>query len=180
MSCAIDPRNAAAHPLHAVEGVVKRAADVVPRRRRRIAGDRAALDPVEAPDIVQPEDVIGVAVREEDRIDALDAGGERLLPEVRRSVDEDRGVTGHIEVDRRAQTRVSRIGRAAHVAGAADHGHAGRGPGTEERDAAGNSGHPSTPLASLMSLRVTPWIARRQGMMMREGSGADPCLLTSM
>ena len=141
---------------HAVEGVVKRAADVVPRRRRRIAGNRAALNPVEAADVVQPEDVIGVAVREEDRIDALDAGGQRLLPEVRRRVDEDRGVTGNIDVDRGAQTRVSRIGRAADVAGAADHRHAGRGSGTEERDAAGG-----------------------QGMMMREGSGADPCLLTS-
>ena len=55
--------------------------------------------------------MIGVAVREQDRVDARDAVRQRLLPEVGRGVDEDRRVAGHVDVDRRPQPLVARIGR---------------------------------------------------------------------
>ena len=55
----------------------------------RVARDRRALQRVEAPQLVEPEDVIGVAVREEDRVDARDAVAQRLLPKIGRRVDED-------------------------------------------------------------------------------------------
>ena len=88
-----------------------------------MTGDWSTLDPVETADVVQAKDVIGVAVREEDGVDAFDSGGQHLLPEVRRGVDHDRGAARHVDVDGRPQPLVARIRRSAHLAGAADHRH---------------------------------------------------------
>jgi hypothetical protein len=49
------------------------------RRRSRAS---ALHQRVEPPHVVDPEDVIGVAVREEDRVDAADAVAQRLQPQV--------------------------------------------------------------------------------------------------
>ena len=63
----------------------------------------------------------------------VDAVRQRLLAQVGRRVDEDRACVGHVDVDRRPQPLVARIGRAAHGAGAADHRHAVRRAGAEKR-----------------------------------------------
>ena len=70
-----------------------------------------------------PEDVIGVAVREEDRVDAADAVAQRLGAQVGTGVDEHAGA-GRLDEDRRPQPRVARVGGAARGAVAADHRHA--------------------------------------------------------
>ena len=121
-----------------VEDVAEGAPQVVGRRaHRRRRGIAPLLQHVEAAHFVQAHDVIGVAVREEDRVDARDAVRQRLLPQVGRGVDQDRRAVVDVDVDRRPQPRVARIGRPAHRARAADHRHAVRRAGAEERDARG-------------------------------------------
>ena len=87
----------------------------------REARDRRLLHLVEPPHIVEPEDVIGVAVREQDRVDAADVVGERLRAQVGRGVDEDRT---HRAGERRAlarrAARQSRSGSTAACGGRAD------------------------------------------------------------
>ena len=83
----------------------------VPDVRGGVARDRAALHEVEAADLVEPEDVIRVAVREEHRVHARDAVRQRLLPQIGRGVHQDRRAARHVHVDRRAQPLVARIGR---------------------------------------------------------------------
>ena len=64
-------------------------ADVVERLRVAVARHRAALQRVEPPHVVDAEDVIGVAVREEDRVDAADVVAQRLRAQVGPGVDQD-------------------------------------------------------------------------------------------
>ena len=56
----------------------------------RVAADRRLLHLVEAPHLVEAEHVIGVAVGEEDRVDAADVVGQRLRAQVGGGVDQDR------------------------------------------------------------------------------------------
>ena len=90
--------------------------------------DRRLLHHVEPADLIKPEGVIDVVVREEDRVAARQAVPQRLLPKVRPGVDEDRAraACGIDKLDGggRAQARVARIGRSADRAPAADGGHA--------------------------------------------------------
>ena len=135
--------------------------------RGGIAGDRAPLHEIETADLVEPEDVIRVAVREDDCVHAGEAVRERLLPEIRRGVHQDRRVSRYVDVDRRAQPLVARIGRLAHGARAADARYARRGARTEKRY---TGIHPSTGLGTGPSA----WLGA-QGMMMRDfGSGEGP------
>ena len=60
---------------------------------------------------------------------------ERLLAQIGRGVDENRRAVRHVDDDRRAQAPVARVSRLARGAGAADHRHAVRRSGAEERDA---------------------------------------------
>ena len=136
ISCGIELRDAAAHPLEAVEHVEERPANRVPRLRVRVARDRTALQRVEAAHIVEAEDVVRVRVREEDRVDARDPVRKRLLAQVGRGVDEDPRAIGHVDVDRRAQPAIARVGGSAGRARAADHRHAVRRAGAEHRDPA--------------------------------------------
>ena len=77
-----------------IEDVVKRLADVVERPRVAVAGHRPLHQRVEPPDIVDAQDVIGVAVREEDRVDAADVVAQRLRAQVGPGVDEHLGAAG--------------------------------------------------------------------------------------
>ena len=57
--------------------------------RRRHDRDRRPLHVVEAADVVDAEDVVGVRVREEDGVDAADVVRERLGAQIGGRVDED-------------------------------------------------------------------------------------------
>ena len=50
---------------------------------------RSPAKRVEPPHIVQPHDVIGVGVREHDRVDAIDLVGDALKAQLRRGIDQD-------------------------------------------------------------------------------------------
>ena len=117
-----------------VEHVEERAPQALAGGGVGITGNRALLHLAEAARIVQAHDVIGVAVREHDRVDAADALLQRLLAQIGRGVDEDlRAVFDVDEIEGRVR-RVARIGRAAHRAPAADHRHAVRSAAAQDGD----------------------------------------------
>jgi hypothetical protein len=82
--------------------------------------------------------VIGVAVREEDRIDAIDLVRERLRAQIRARVDEQPKVIVGLDENRRTHSPVARIVRLARGTVAADHRHAARGASAEESDLQGS------------------------------------------
>ena len=69
-----------------LEDVVERAADCGQRLSRAEDGNRAFLPEVERPHIVKAHDVVGVLVRKQDGIKAIDLGAQGLRTEVRRGV----------------------------------------------------------------------------------------------
>ena len=91
-----------------IEHVAEHVTDVVERLRVAIARHRAALQRIEPPHVVHAEDVIGVTVREKDRVDAREPMGQRLRAEVGPGVDEDVRV-GRLDQDGRPESRVVRI-----------------------------------------------------------------------
>jgi hypothetical protein len=101
----------------------------------RVTRDRLALHRIEAAQLVETEDVIRVRVGEQHRVDPPDPVGERLLSQIGRGIDQDAGVVGNVEINRRPQTPVAGIARAAGAAVAADHRHAVRRPRAEKGDA---------------------------------------------
>ena len=76
----VDLWNAAALFAGRVEDVREGVAQVIGRALIRIRRDRPTLHHIEPAHIVQAHHVIGVAVREQDGVDARDAIGECLLP----------------------------------------------------------------------------------------------------
>ena len=68
--------------------------------------------------------VIGMRVRQQDRVEMSHTKRQRLLSQVRPGIDEDARVRRHVEIDRRTQALVSRIGGPADGAVAGDHRHA--------------------------------------------------------
>jgi hypothetical protein len=130
----VDLRNASSFRGARREDVGERAADLPCREGIRKARDRAALERVVAPHLVEPHHVIGVAVGVEQRVHARDTELEGLRSQVGRGVHE-HVEAGKLHVDRRTPPAVPRIARRADGAAAADHRHAMRGAGAEERDA---------------------------------------------
>ena len=61
--------------------------DHVHRGFVRIDPNAPALHEVERPHVVQAQHVVGMSVRIEDGVDAIHAGAQGLLPEVRRRID---------------------------------------------------------------------------------------------
>ena len=72
-----------------IEHVAEHPADVVERRGVAVARHRAAHQRIEPPHVVHAEDVIGVPVGEEDRVNARDAVAQRLRAQVGPGVDEE-------------------------------------------------------------------------------------------
>jgi len=75
--------------------------------------------------------VIGVRVREQNGVNDVDLGAQQLQTQLGRRVDEDVALIRCNE-DGAAISMIMRIGRAADLAFAADHGHADGGSGSEE------------------------------------------------
>jgi len=92
---------------------------------------------VVTPDIVETEDVIGVRVREENRVDPADVVRERLRAEIGGGVDEDRGPAVGLDQNRRTQAPIAGIDRSADGAVAADGGNARRRPAAKDSYAKG-------------------------------------------
>src|SRR5690242_11221519 len=85
--------------------------------------------------VVDAMRVVGVIVREQHRVDAIDPGSDQLQPQLGGCVDEYSRTT--IRLDERADTCsfVARIGGATHFASAAEHGNTEAGAGAEEEEA---------------------------------------------
>ena len=103
---------------------------------RGVDRERSLLLEIEGADVVEAEDVIGVAVGEENGVETLEAGAEGLVAEVGRGVD-DHVAAGVRKKDGGAGAFVARIGGAADGAFAADGGHAHGGAGAEDGEAEG-------------------------------------------
>src|SRR5271157_1445915 len=101
------------------------AKDAAQHLRGLIAGEERNLSAsgctreAERPDVVQPENVIGVAVRVEYGVDLPDALTDGLLAEVRRGVNED-GVSVPLHHHRGTRAAIVRVCRRAYAAVAAD------------------------------------------------------------
>jgi hypothetical protein len=72
-----------------VKNVGKRAAQGRKRFFITVDGKRGFLADIEGANVVEAEDVVGVAVSEENGVEAFEAGTEGLLTEVRSGVDDD-------------------------------------------------------------------------------------------
>jgi len=86
---------------------------------------------VESPEIIEPHDVIGMPVGDDDSVNAIDVIGDALQAQFGRDIDEDaKAVVG----DRNGgtSTLVARVGAFADCAVAADHGNSGAGAGSQE------------------------------------------------
>ena len=103
------------------------------------------LNHVEAAHLVEAEDVVGVTVGEQDRVDAPHVVRERLHAQVGRRIDQD--VTNRcaksrssriglraLDQDRGPAASIAGVGGATGVAVAPNHRHTVRGAGAEHRD----------------------------------------------
>ena len=104
-------RDAAALLVRRIEDVGERAAQIAGGALIGVGRDRAALHRVEAAHFVHAHDVIGVAVREQDGIDAGHALGQRLHAEIGGGIDQDRRPAFNRDIDRRPGAAIARIGR---------------------------------------------------------------------
>jgi hypothetical protein len=86
-----------------------------------------------SPQIVKAHDVIGVRMRENDRIHFANILAQRLCPEISPGIHNPRTFR-RLDIDRGAQPLVARIGRPAYIAIAANHRHTLRRAGAEECD----------------------------------------------
>lgn len=124
-----DLRQAAAD-LFGFEDIKKHAAQFLPRAFAGKGVERAVLE-VEGPNIIQPKHVIGVAMRNQQRIQLGQFGAQGLLPKVGRNINHD--VLAFVfDQQTGAQSFVARIGRRAGRAFTSDHRHADGGSGSEE------------------------------------------------
>src|SRR4051794_4357733 len=71
-----------------VEGIGKDAADVFESVRRGVKGN-GALTVVEGANVVEAENMVGMAVGVNDSVEPVNGGGEHLRAEVGRGVDQD-------------------------------------------------------------------------------------------
>lgn len=102
------------------------------RRRIRPDIERLSTERVESPHIIQSHDVIGVGVRENDRIDAINIIIHTLKTQFRGCIDKHAGRAVRNQHGR-PSAFIVRIGASANLAMAADHGHPGAGTGAEEQ-----------------------------------------------
>ena len=122
-----------------VEGVVERLADagfdLVVAEDRQIAAEILREDP----QIVEPEQMVGVLVRVDHRVDAADALAEQLHAQLGRRVDQQIAL-GQADDDAAARAAVARVGAGADRAVAADDRHAVRRARAQEQPLAAEVG----------------------------------------
>ena len=119
-----DLRKSAAARRGRVEDVKECSPEIVQRDLVAEAGHRALLQHVEAAHVVEAHDVIGVAVRKDDGVDAPHAESQRLRSNIRPGINQQRASIVGLDVHRGAPAFVTGIGRATGGAVAADHRHA--------------------------------------------------------
>jgi len=114
----------------AVKDVGERAADDLKRFLRAVHRQRHILADVERANIIKAEDVIGMAVRKNNRIQAVETHAQRLLPKVWGRIDHHvLPVAG--KQQGWPQSVVMRVVGSAHAAVAAERRNAHRRTGTE-------------------------------------------------
>src|ERR1700730_10542542 len=84
---AVDTRDGALRG-RVIKNVRESAANHAKRLFRTVDGQRSFLANVVGTNVVEPKDVVGVAVGEQNVVEALEAGTQRLLPKNRRGVDD--------------------------------------------------------------------------------------------
>jgi hypothetical protein len=130
----LELRDPAAFRRRRIKGVREHRAYFAEGVRISEAGNRLPLQRVESPHLVEAEDVIGMPVREQQRIDAAHIEPERLGPEIRSGIDEQVQPVIRFHQDGGAQPVITRVGRPADGAIAPDHRHAVRRACTQEGD----------------------------------------------
>jgi hypothetical protein len=98
------------------------------------------LPDVERPNIVEPEDVVGVVVGEENGVEAIEADAEGLLAKIGRGVDDDVLAVARKE-EGGAETVIVRVFGGADATVAGERGDAHGGAGAEYGDFYGSGGH---------------------------------------
>jgi hypothetical protein len=122
-----DLRQTAADVLN-IEDVMEDLPQLAQRVFAREEWNRA-LPEIYRADIIEPEDVIGVAVRDQQRIDPVDLFPESLLPEVGGYID-DQTLIIILDHESGAQPFIARIARSTDMTGAPDHRYADGCPGS--------------------------------------------------
>ena len=112
---------------------------------RAVDRERRFLADVERANVVEAEDVVGVAVGEQDGVEAIEADAEGLLAEIGCGVDDDVLAVARKQ-EGGAQAVIVRIFRGADAAIACERGHAHGGAGAEYGDFYGSGGHFRTKL----------------------------------
>jgi hypothetical protein len=112
------------------EYVLKYSAKVDPRDLVREDRHRSVTE-IQRANIVQPEDVVDVAMGYKDGVEPLYLRPQCLLAKIDRGVDEDLGIAV-FDQDRNAQPLITRVFRQARLAVACDGWDAGGSSGTEK------------------------------------------------
>jgi hypothetical protein len=119
-------RNAAAYFRRRVEDIREHPLEIAQGFAIAVATYRRSLENVVPAHLVEPENMIGMTVREQDRVDATDVVCERLSPKIGGSVDEHVADGGgnwrprtrpfaflQVDQNRRTRAMVPRVGRMA-------------------------------------------------------------------
>ena len=91
-----------------------------------VAGNPLPLDEIVRADLIHTTDVIGMGMSEEDRVNAIDLGTNRLLSQIDRGVDEQTGAVD-LDPDGRPESLILRITGSTDFAITMDQGDSGRG-----------------------------------------------------
>src|SRR3984885_15365912 len=149
---------------------MERPADRADRLLRPVDRNHTALPVVERPHVVQAHNVVGVRVREQNRVHARDPRAQGLIAKVWRGVDQHAVIT-ILDVNRRPKALVPRILRMAYGAAAADHRHPDAGARSEHRNANGLRGHlKSWPALPSSALPMPAWALPIPGLLSFPGS----------
>ena len=124
LDCVRNELRQTAAEMRRLKNILKNAPQILPGD---FVGENAhrAVSEIERADVVKPENVVNVAVRNQNRVEKFYARAQGLLPEIYRSIDEN-SFSGVFDEDGNAQAFVLRIVRPASFAIASDRRNAGR------------------------------------------------------
>ncbi len=172
MSAAFGLARAGERPDRFVEYVRKPLRQSRHRIWRAVHVDRAVARDRQAADVIDPVNVVGVIMREENRVHVIHSRRDELEPQLRGGIDEDAGPP--IRLDQRADAGplVTRISRAAYRAAASDLRYAGARSRPQERQ---------LQIVSTLSRLVVPGVSNGTPAvtMMRSPLEASSCATTA-